>query len=229
MKWGLKTLEISPETIQTEDNLLSYCHTLDDQEKMTECLLSKAPNFMRLLEPKKIRHFISHTWRLSKHNELRLRFTTLIMPHLWHCSGFKWQNENHGTKQWCMCWRRRAQIKLTIDTNGSVSYRKQKSTVWIAYKKINVPCTCVSAVHLSRSAQKLGFKATGCLIFPRGRVTRWKNSIFQNTPSWERSNGAAVIHSCTKRRAGKKVRLLMTDTYVAVISKTQWTPLHYRL
>lgn len=47
---------MSPETIQTEDNLLFYCHdgfTLDDQEEMTECLPSKVPNSMRLLKPKK--------------------------------------------------------------------------------------------------------------------------------------------------------------------------------
>lgn len=121
MKWGLKSLEISPETIQTEDNLLFYCHMLDDQEEVTVRLPSKPPNFMRLLKPKEIRRFILHTWRLSKHNELWLRFTTLITLHSWQCSGYKWQNENQCMQRWWICRHSGAEIKLTIDTNGSGS------------------------------------------------------------------------------------------------------------
>lgn len=128
MKWGLKMLEISPETIQTEDNLL-HCSRMPTEStpRVPWCFSIKLPNFMRWLELKKDLpfFFVLHPWRPSKHNKLWLRFTTLIMLHLWHTSRYKWQNENHCIQQWCIHWHHCTQMKVAIDTNG------HRSVTWI--------------------------------------------------------------------------------------------------
>lgn len=96
MKWGLKMLEISPETIQTEDNLL-HCSRIPNESttRVLWCFAIKLPNFMRWQELKKIYpFFVSHPWRPSIHSELWLRFTTLIIMHLWHISRYAHTNES---------------------------------------------------------------------------------------------------------------------------------------
>lgn len=110
--------------------------------------------------------YISHTWRLSE--QLWLRFTTLIMPHLRRDI-----NENNRMQRWCICWPQ--QIKVTIDTNGSASsilFCRNTFFFYIIYEAMHF------YEHLPSKqirSKKSGFKANWSSNLPtRGWVTTWK-------------------------------------------------------
>lgn len=102
MKWGLKTLEWSPETIQTEGNLLLHSHTRDDQNPPCE-----EPNILRNLQ--------------KKENEKDV-WGGIYYFCIWDVvQEIRSKTEHRLRRQWCICWHLAAQINATINTNRNES------------------------------------------------------------------------------------------------------------
>lgn len=106
-------------------------------------------------------------------------------------------------------------------------------TVWV-YKLLSSETkstqTCLNIIYVKINNLinkflilfKQALKTRG-LMFPSGREATSKKSIIPNVSSREHRNTAVVVESCAKQQ--EKTTTLITDTYVAVISQTQWLPL----